>query len=132
MIWSLIPIIGDLVKGIFGIVSKTVVDKDKANELTKELTAEFMGFLEKYREWTLQYEGRASDLAHLGWAGKIVTLLRCGWRPILQWALAIDILYKLWFLHVPWQGLTEEILFAGGLAGLRTIEKKLIDFPRFK
>lgn len=120
-----IPVIGKFLEKVTGVVSEMVTDKDKANELTFKLRELFAEFIEQYHQYVLKMEGEFADLIKLGFIGYILAFLRAGWRPILQWGLTVDIMKKLILMGVSWETLQAEILFTLGLAGLRTLEKKL-------
>ena len=126
MSWlSTIPIIGDVVKGITGVVSEYVTDKDKANELTVKLVEIYQQSVEKYYDFIIKTEGQLSDLAAFGWPGKLLAFLRLGWRPVLQWGLVIDIINQRLSIGTAFIDMKEEIMFVTGLAVLRGVEKGL-------
>jgi len=80
--WYAIPLVGDLVKGLFGLVDKAVEDKDEANKLKADLeTVMEKSDLSKFRT---DMEARAGivlgEIQGKSW-------LQRNWRPILMLAI---------------------------------------------
>jgi len=80
--WYAIPLVGDLVKGLFGLVDKAVEDKDEANKLKADLeTVMEKSDLSKFRT---DMEARAGivlgEIKGKSW-------LQRNWRPILMLAI---------------------------------------------
>ena len=74
-----IPIIGDLIKGAFGIIDKFVEDKDKAAELKAQLQTQFMSL--DYSAFETEINRRAeiitAEIKGESW-------LQRNWRPLLM------------------------------------------------
>jgi len=74
-----IPIIGDLIKGAFGIVDQLVLDKDKANELKVALQQQAMSL--DYEAYNKEIEAKAqilvAEIKNESW-------LTRSWRPLLM------------------------------------------------
>lgn len=129
--FGIAEIAGELFSKITGLIGKAITDKDKANELTVEIKNVLSEFMGKYYEFVIAMEGEFKDLVALGVVGKVLAVGRAGWRIVLQWTLTLDIAQKFFIAHQSWQDLQAEILFTLGLAGLRTMEKKL-PYPKRK
>jgi hypothetical protein len=77
--WSAIPVIGNVLDGIFGIIDKSVTDKDKANELKAVLEQGLMNTdLTKYTE---QIKAQTSVIVAEAQGN---SFLQRNWRPGLM------------------------------------------------
>jgi hypothetical protein len=75
---SAIPIIGDVLKGVFGIIDKAVVDKDEAERLKATLKMDMMG--QQHDEIQALLDSKTKIIlaeAQGGW-------LQRNWRPLLM------------------------------------------------
>lgn len=78
-IWSAIPVIGNVLDGLFGIIDKSVTDKDKANELKTVLEQGLMNTdLTKFTE---QIKAQTSVIVSEATGN---SFLQRNWRPGLM------------------------------------------------
>jgi len=124
-----IPIIGKLVEKAL-IIANNRWGYNKTEQEIKMVAQEVvadsnvMEMIKGFWNFLIEYEGRPELFVQLGVVGKILAILRMGWRPVLQWGMTIDVLRDLLFRDVPIMELKEEIIFIGSLAVLREVGKK--------
>ena len=95
MAWYSIPIVGEVVKGMFGLADKAILDKDKAEQIKSDLTEVFnMSDMTKFSE---QIQAQA----------KIITAeaqgqswLQRNWRPMLMCLFGVIIANN--YILNPW------------------------------
>ena len=79
MILAAIPLIGDLLKGLFGIIDKAVLDVDKANELKVAVQQQAMAL--DFSAFEKEIDARAAilvaEIKGESWAQR-------NWRPVLM------------------------------------------------
>ena len=74
-----LPIIGDIIKGAFGIIDQLVVDKDKAAELKAAMQTQFMAL--DYKAFETEINRRADIIVAEAQGG---SWLQRNWRPGLM------------------------------------------------
>jgi len=124
-----IPIIGKIVEKALEIANNRWGHNKTEQEIkmmAQEVVAEenIAGMIQGFWKFLIEYEGKPDLFVQLGVVGKILAILRMGWRPVLQWGMTIDVLRDLLFGGVPIMELKEEIIFIGSLAVLREVGKK--------
>jgi len=118
-----IPIIGDIIKEIGGIVGKAVVDKDKAREIQLELEKLGDRADQRFHEQMIaQAETNKVEAAH-------PSVFVAGWRPFIGWSSGCAFIYSaiispLFGTPPADLGFVQTILMGMlGIAGMRTFEK---------
>ena len=131
MSWALgIPILGDIVKKVIEFVSKRWgynKTQQEIEQLVQEVIAEanLLETVRKLYDTIMAYEGGTPELAQFGWAGKVVLLARCTWRPALQWGMTAKVMYGLFLEGQSIEQMKSSIAFIGGLAVLREFGKRI-------
>ena len=130
MSWlTAIPIFGAVAKKIIEFVTKRWgfnKTQQEIEAMVQEVMAEanILEVVKKLYESIVAYEGKASELGQFGWAGKIVLLARCTWRPALQWGMTVKIMQGLFVDGKSLKEMSWAIGFAAGLAVLREVGKR--------
>ena len=131
MSWPLaIPILGDIVKKIIEFALKRWgynKTQQEIEALAQEIASEanILETVRKLYDTIMTYEGGTPELAQFGWAGKIVLLARCTWRPVLQWGMTVKVMYGLFLEGQSIEEMYGSIAFVGGLAVLREAGKRV-------
>jgi hypothetical protein len=130
-----IPIIGDLLKGVFDIIDKSVEDKDAAAKMKNELTMKTLDTqfqLQNGQIETNKVEAANQSIFVAGWRPAIgwICALSLGWHfighDISAWVLALTKSTMVAPKLMGGDNLMELVLAMLGLAGFRTYEKSKV------
>jgi hypothetical protein len=80
-LFSGVPILGDIIDGVFGVIDKAVIDKDLRNQLKHEVTMTIS------KANLAQMEVNKAEAAHK-------SLFVAGWRPFIGWVCGIALAYN--------------------------------------